>query len=237
MESCPRSSLINRSFYDDSDTVSTVSRSTFKDRSDQLCENSQVPSVSSKIDQIAMNSASDVHIGNRIIYNAPVTIAQDQNTVKESKERPKKKKKKPKRLYLILGIILLLTAILVASVLSTVFYLSLSNNPSDNNSNNNNNNNSTIPDEEEEPLKIVKRSEWGAKDPVMVENFPNFPLNQLLIIHTVTANCYTLSACGSILRIIQNFHIEQNYNDIGYNFLIGGDGVIYEGKLIHCYWQ
>ena len=33
------------------------------------------------------------------------------------------------------------------------------------------------------------------------------------------------------VRYIQNFHIEsQNFSDIGYNFLVGGDGAVYEGR-------
>lgn len=33
------------------------------------------------------------------------------------------------------------------------------------------------------------------------------------------------------MRYIQNFHIEsQNFSDIGYNFLVGGDGAVYEGR-------
>lgn len=33
------------------------------------------------------------------------------------------------------------------------------------------------------------------------------------------------------MRYIQNFHMEsENFDDIGYNFMIGGDGAVYEGR-------
>lgn len=39
------------------------------------------------------------------------------------------------------------------------------------------------------------------------------------------------SECVFRVRYIQNFHIEsQNFSDIGYNFLVGGDGAVYEGR-------
>ncbi len=38
--------------------------------------------------------------------------------------------------------------------------------------------------------------------------------------------------CIAMLKAIQKFHMEERkLDDIGYNFIIGGDGNVYEGKL------
>ena len=46
----------------------------------------------------------------------------------------------------------------------------------------------------------------------------------------MTSFCYTRSECSQNVRSIQDFHQnDQGWKDIGYNFLVGGDGAIYEG--------
>jgi hypothetical protein len=43
--------------------------------------------------------------------------------------------------------------------------------------------------------------------------------------------CTTVGECAAIVRSYQNYHIDCNgWNDIGYNFLIGEDGNVYEGR-------
>lgn len=42
--------------------------------------------------------------------------------------------------------------------------------------------------------------------------------------------CFQAS-CTFQVRYMQTFHIEsRNWSDIGYNFLVGGDGAVYEGR-------
>lgn len=36
--------------------------------------------------------------------------------------------------------------------------------------------------------------------------------------------------CAYRIREIQKFHMYQRWNDIGYNFLVGGDGAVYVGR-------
>lgn len=39
------------------------------------------------------------------------------------------------------------------------------------------------------------------------------------------------AACTLIVRTIQTFHMEsKNWDDIGYNFVVGGDGAVYEAR-------
>jgi peptidoglycan recognition protein len=42
--------------------------------------------------------------------------------------------------------------------------------------------------------------------------------------------CNSEPSCDSQMRQIQNDHIRRGLGDIGYNFCIGNDGVVYEGR-------
>lgn len=80
-------------------------------------------------------------------------------------------------------------------------------------------------------LRIVSRDEWIAQPP----NNPLAPLElpslMVIITHTATDFCNTQAECTFRTRIIQTFHIEsRSWDDIGYNWLIGGDGQVYEGR-------
>ncbi|KAF5303123.1 hypothetical protein FQA39_LY10130 [Lamprigera yunnana] len=80
---------------------------------------------------------------------------------------------------------------------------------------------------------IISRGEWEARRPDSVE-YIIFPVNMVIIHHTVTPQCYTRKACSAAIRSMQNYHIDSvDYGDIGYNFLIGGDGNVYEGRGWH----
>jgi len=46
----------------------------------------------------------------------------------------------------------------------------------------------------------------------------------------VTKDCNTQSKCTVYVKEIQTFHIESNWSDIGYNFLVVGDGLVYIGR-------
>ncbi|KOC60447.1 Peptidoglycan-recognition protein SA, partial [Habropoda laboriosa] len=88
-------------------------------------------------------------------------------------------------------------------------------------------------DENENCPKIIKRSQWtitGAKS----VNYLIVPLPYVVIHHTVTATCATRTTCISIAESIRSYHMDTNgWHDIGYSFLIGGDGNVYEG----CGWE
>jgi N-acetylmuramoyl-L-alanine amidase len=53
----------------------------------------------------------------------------------------------------------------------------------------------------------------------------------VVIIHTNTDACDTEALCSAEVREIQKMHMDQQrYEDIAYNFLVGGDGQTYEGR-------
>ncbi|PSN41491.1 Peptidoglycan-recognition protein LB [Blattella germanica] len=79
--------------------------------------------------------------------------------------------------------------------------------------------------------KTVSRAEWKAVSPVSVKNISN-PVPYVVIHHTYQPPaCKTRRKCAADMRSMQNFHMNtKQWEDIGYNFLIGGNGEVYEGR-------
>ncbi|XP_008062089.1 peptidoglycan recognition protein 4 [Carlito syrichta] len=75
---------------------------------------------------------------------------------------------------------------------------------------------------------IVPRAAWGAREthcPQMI-----LPAKYGIIINTAGRTCNISDECRLLVRDIQSFHMDRvKLCDIGYNFLVGQDGVIYEG--------
>ncbi|KAL3267928.1 hypothetical protein HHI36_007067 [Cryptolaemus montrouzieri] len=81
--------------------------------------------------------------------------------------------------------------------------------------------------------EIISKSRWGARLPLEVE-YALIPIQYVVVHHTVTPTCTTEAKCSELLKNIQNFHMdEMEFHDIGYNFMVGGDGNIYEGAGWH----
>nr|XP_058165275.1 peptidoglycan recognition protein 3 [Dasypus novemcinctus] len=79
---------------------------------------------------------------------------------------------------------------------------------------------------------IITRSAWGAREthcPKM-----NLPARYAIIIHTAGISCNVSMDCQIHVRDLQSFHMDtQNFCDIGYHFLVGQDGGVYEGVGWH----
>ena len=87
-----------------------------------------------------------------------------------------------------------------------------------------NNNVSEVPN-------IISRKEWGARDSVQPLVDINKVVNYAVVHHSATGRCYTPQTCASSVRSFQNYHIDGNkWDDIGYSFVVGEDGNIYEGR-------
>ncbi|XP_046618556.1 peptidoglycan recognition protein-like isoform X1 [Neodiprion virginianus] len=77
---------------------------------------------------------------------------------------------------------------------------------------------------------IITRSQWGARQVASV-NYLIVPIPYVVIHHTAGHTCNRTSRCAEVVAGIQAQHIDSNnWGDIGYSFLIGGDGNVYEGK-------
>ncbi|XP_026475105.1 peptidoglycan-recognition protein LC-like [Ctenocephalides felis] len=80
-------------------------------------------------------------------------------------------------------------------------------------------------------LRIISRQEWVAQPPEIPPDPLPTPVPYVIIMHTATENCSDQASCTFHVRFIQTFHMEsRNWWDIGYNFLVGGDGAVYEGR-------
>jgi N-acetylmuramoyl-L-alanine amidase len=79
-------------------------------------------------------------------------------------------------------------------------------------------------------LNIINRTEWGAADPIRNLTDFNKPIAMVIIAHTETHECTTFEFCKIQMAILQLYYKQmRNFEDIGYNFVIGGDGAVYEG--------
>ncbi|XP_033826337.1 N-acetylmuramoyl-L-alanine amidase-like isoform X2 [Periophthalmus magnuspinnatus] len=85
---------------------------------------------------------------------------------------------------------------------------------------------------------IVPRCIWGAQPYRGTPTNLTLPLRFLYVHHTSTPSqpCVTLQQCSADMRAMQRFHQdERGWDDIGYSFVAGSDGYIYEGR--GWYWQ
>ncbi|CAB3246197.1 unnamed protein product [Arctia plantaginis] len=78
---------------------------------------------------------------------------------------------------------------------------------------------------------FVSRAEWGANPASSTINLAR-PVPLVVIHHTaIPGECRTRSACINSMRSMQVAHQSGNgWSDIGYNFAVGGDGAVYEGR-------
>ncbi|KAF5295469.1 hypothetical protein FQR65_LT10457 [Abscondita terminalis] len=78
--------------------------------------------------------------------------------------------------------------------------------------------------------KIFDREDWGGRPSKNFTKPLTLPVEYVMISHTAGRFCRTFSECSSIVQQIQSMHVSHNSPDIGYNFLIGGDGNVYVGR-------
>ncbi|XP_017785946.1 PREDICTED: peptidoglycan-recognition protein SC2-like [Nicrophorus vespilloides] len=81
-------------------------------------------------------------------------------------------------------------------------------------------------------LTIVSRSEWGAKPAKGSTTLPTNPPSHVVIHHASSPSCYSKADCIKRVKSFQDYHMgpDKNYVDIGYNFVVGEDGNVYEGR-------
>ncbi|XP_043357246.1 peptidoglycan recognition protein 3-like [Dermochelys coriacea] len=78
--------------------------------------------------------------------------------------------------------------------------------------------------------RIISRKVWSARPPksrVLLRT----PVSYVIFHHTRQKWCYSAFTCIQKVKTIQNYHMDKRgLADISYNFLIGEDGRIYEGR-------
>ncbi|XP_033730051.1 peptidoglycan-recognition protein SC2-like [Pecten maximus] len=85
----------------------------------------------------------------------------------------------------------------------------------------------------EEELNIITRDSWGAKQPRKRVSMIT-PVDYFIIHHSAgfldNRACDNLLDCIEEVKDIQKEHMDNGYVDIGYHYLIGGDGSVFEGR-------
>jgi len=79
--------------------------------------------------------------------------------------------------------------------------------------------------------RIYSREEWGAREPVQESASIPDSLPYVFVHHTAMGECNNFDTCMQRVQEVQNLHMDgNNWWDIGYSFLIGGDGSIFAGR-------
>ncbi|KAK6994810.1 peptidoglycan-recognition protein SC2 [Biomphalaria glabrata] len=77
---------------------------------------------------------------------------------------------------------------------------------------------------------IITRAEWGARQP-NGEWFLTNPVQYAFIHHSAGPDCHDRATCQAQVKIFQNYHMDTHgWPDIGYTYVIGGDGSVFEGR-------
>ncbi|EDV40730.2 uncharacterized protein Dana_GF10655 [Drosophila ananassae] len=80
-------------------------------------------------------------------------------------------------------------------------------------------------------VPIVTRAEWNAKPPSGPMDSMKNPLPRVAIAHTAGNSCSDDAGCALAMRNMQHFQMSsQMFSDIGYHYMIGGNGKVYEGR-------
>ncbi|MDQ4065143.1 MAG: N-acetylmuramoyl-L-alanine amidase [Actinomycetota bacterium] len=89
---------------------------------------------------------------------------------------------------------------------------------------------------------VVTRAEWGADESIRKKSGscqPAFyPLQQLLVHHTAGRN-FDPDPYGTMRAIAWYHTVQRGWCDIGYNFVIGPEGTVFEGRWARAYgpWE
>uniref|UniRef100_V5H9X8 Putative animal peptidoglycan recognition protein n=2 Tax=Ixodes ricinus TaxID=34613 RepID=V5H9X8_IXORI len=79
-------------------------------------------------------------------------------------------------------------------------------------------------------IRFVSRDQWNAQPPKDVESLNNV-VKLVLYHHTEEDECFSIENCSRIVRRWQFYHqVTKGWHDIAYQYLIGGDGSVYEGR-------
>ncbi|XP_026740216.1 peptidoglycan-recognition protein LB-like [Trichoplusia ni] len=82
------------------------------------------------------------------------------------------------------------------------------------------------------PFNFVSREQWGARPPASTYSQLSSPVPYVVVHHTyIPPACATTDVCKRYMRSMQTTHqVTNGWQDIGYNFAVGGDGSVYEGR-------
>lgn len=88
--------------------------------------------------------------------------------------------------------------------------------------------------EEEVPtnytLRLISRSQWTSYPGIQLKPLTVQPARYVVVCHTAGSSCNKTETCTNIVKNIETWHRQIGLSTAWYNFMIGGDGHIYEGR-------
>ena len=89
-------------------------------------------------------------------------------------------------------------------------------------------------------IQINSRTNWNAREARNKRQMHEGPARYVFVHHTDRDTCFTSENCAAAVKDIQDYHMDdpssipffggRGWDDIGYSFLIGGDGSVWEGR-------
>ncbi|XP_069314048.1 peptidoglycan recognition protein 1 [Eulemur rufifrons] len=80
---------------------------------------------------------------------------------------------------------------------------------------------------------IVPRSEWRAQESNCNQSL-SLPVLYVVVSHTAGSTCASPASCLQQVQNVQHYHTQTlHWCDVAYNFLIGEDGLVYQGRGWH----
>ncbi|XP_066250351.1 peptidoglycan-recognition protein LF-like [Euwallacea similis] len=77
---------------------------------------------------------------------------------------------------------------------------------------------------------VYFKANWGGVEDLHSPLSNALPSSLVIISHTATESCVNFTECAICVQKVQAESFKKGHKDIGYNFLIGGDGGIYVGQ-------
>lgn len=128
--------------------------------------------------------------------------------------------------YVAIGLIAVIAVVIVTSV---VKFSTKKTDPSAEDPDLHNNNVTEVPPIG--PGAIISKNVWGGRATLNFSKPLPHPTNFVIISHTVTPFCDNIPKCSENVKSMQDYHVGRlGSPDIGYNFVIGGDGNAYVGR-------
>lgn len=82
-------------------------------------------------------------------------------------------------------------------------------------------------------MRLVTRSEWGARPPRDVTSIPSSPAGVTLHWEGPQMGVFPHQQCASKVRAVQNYHMDtKQWDDIAYNAVVCSHGYVFEGRWI-----
>lgn len=79
-------------------------------------------------------------------------------------------------------------------------------------------------------IELMQRDDWNANLPENIPNKLKHPLDRVIIYHTYEEiSCRKRFDCIQAMKNMQEKDFQRGYGDIGFNFMLGGDGRVYVG--------